>query len=314
MVGRVTPQAAAPTSGLSFPPDLTGVTDNYMTFRFEKYRRRSISAPPVTEIDGPAIRLPIPNNLKDAFSVSYGNENLGLVVGAALESLVSQGSTPPSGFQDTVDRFTGAVRNNASSIAAAAALMAIGNAANTVTGAISSIPGVGGAAAAALRGATRGLPAAASQYTGIGINPYMTVMFKHPEYKEHQFEWKFVPRNQEESRIVAAIIKKFKTSMLPSLNTSLASNQTTNLLFDYPDVVKITISPANEYMYKFKTCVVKNLVVNYAPGNSPSFFNYTHAPTAITMSMHLGEIEYWTQRDFNTPAPNPTNGRFSGPI
>lgn len=286
----VTPQSIMPAAGYSFPPDLTSVAASYMTFRFEKYRRRSISEPPVTETDGPAIRLPMPSNLREATSVSYGNESLGMIVGAALESIVAQGPAPRN-LEEAGQRILRTVTTPDNTLAAAAGIAAAQSIGSAVAGRIS-------------QEATRGAGAALSQYTGIGVNPYMTVMFKHPDYKEHQFEWKLVPRNPEESRIIAAIIRKFKSSMLPSLN-SITGNQTTNLLFDYPDVVKITISPANEFMYKFKTCVVKNFVVNYAPGNSPSFYKRTNAPAAVTISMQLGEIEYWKQEDYASPMTSP---------
>jgi hypothetical protein len=319
----VTPQSILPAAGYSFPPDLTSVAESYMTFRFEKYRRRSISEPPVTETNGAAIRLPMPSNLREATSVSYGNENLGMIVGAALESIVSQGNAPRT-IEEAGQRIVDGLSAGGASIGAAIGIAGATGVAGGVAGAIAGYRGVQAAnappltatqtAAAAARGAvlgrvtqeaSRGAGAALSQYMGIGINPYMTVMFKHPDYKEHQFEWKLVPRNPEESRIIAAIIRKFKSSMLPSLNTTIPGNQTTNLLFDYPDVVKITISPANEFMYKFKTCVVKNFVVNYAPGNSPSFYKQTNAPAAVTISMQLGEIEYWKQEDYASPMTNP---------
>jgi hypothetical protein len=42
--------------------------------------------------------------------------------------------------------------------------------------------------------------------------------------------------------------------------------------------------------------------VNYAAGSNPSFFKKTNAPTAMTLSIQLQEIEYWTNNDYNENA------------
>ena len=274
---------------LSFPPDLTSVTNNYMVFRFEKYRRRAINAPVERQTTGNAIRLPIPNNLKDAFSVNYSNENLGPIAGTVLEATVGAlNGNVPTTFQEARNALLQAGQT-AAEVATAVGLEALRAGAGAAAG---RLPGVAGTVA---QQTVSGLGSAASQLLGIGINPYITVMFKNPEYKEHAFDWRFVPRNAAESQLLVKIIKQFKRSMLPGVN-SLTPN--TNLLFDYPDVLAISINPDNEYMYKFKTCVLKSLVVNYTPASTPAFFKDTNAPAAITMSMQIGEIEYWTQRDF----------------
>jgi len=272
------------TENLSFPPDLTSATNHYMIFRFEKYRRRAINRRPEKIPSGNTIRLPIPNNVKDAFAVNYSNENLGSVVGSAVEAIVNTQNLP-----STLPGAVGSIASSALQVAGAVGLETLNNA---IQQGAAALRGPFGATA---QEAARSIRPAAEQLLGIGINPYVTVMFKNPQYKEHQFDWRFVPRNANESQIVMKIIKQFKKSMLPGINALTAE---TNLLFDYPDVLQVEINPYNEYMYKFKTCVVKNLVVNYAPASTPAFFQSTGAPAAVTMSIQLGEIEYWTQRDF----------------
>lgn len=311
-------------SGLQFPQDITQ-SGRYMTLRFSAYQRRTLNAPAVTQpISGDnTIRLPLPNDLVDSQRVQYGDRQLGPTVGAILENVVSRrtGPTPlPT------------LPNSAGDAAAAISeLFSV----QTLQGAAGGA--VAGATGAALNRIQTQLPdvtAGLSQYYGVGINPFMTVAFEVPSFKTHRFSWKLVPRDQVESNSIKNIIATIKKAMLPGVkNHGVIQN---NLLFEYPDIVEIFLTP-NEYTYNFKRCVVESFNVNYAPGNSPAFYRGSNAPVAVDIILELKEIEYWTKADYGgtatqfssldsirnlfgsqTPAtppvaPNPTNGRVSGP-
>jgi hypothetical protein len=83
----------------------------------------------------------------------------------------------------------------------------------------------------------------ATQLSGTAINPFLTVFFESPAFKEHTFTWKLTPRNDQESTRLKDIIKKFKASMLPSLAGSRIPG---GQLFSYPDVVEIKLNPSSE--------------------------------------------------------------------
>jgi hypothetical protein len=70
------------------------------------------------------------------------------------------------------------------------------------------------------------------------------------------------------------------------------------LFFSYPSMVIVSLYPSSEFLYRFKPCIIKSVNVNYAAGNNPSFFKRTNAPTAMTLSIQLQEIEYWTNNDY----------------
>jgi hypothetical protein len=241
-------------SDLSFPGDLPPY---YMTLFFEKYERPSIFDPPFVKPTG-GIRLPIPNNLIDSQSVTYNTEPLGAGYGSALAQ---------------ADKFLHGEKTASAGWSAAI---------NAIKG---GIVGAGAAAAGS----------AASVYTqtfGKALNPFLTVFFETPTFKEHTFTWKLTPTNIDESNTIKDIVKRFKTSMLPSVVTSSGGS-----LFSYPDIVDIALYPDDAWLYKFKKCVIKNMTVNYAPGNTPSFFK-SQAPTEVQIILNLQEIEIWKQDDF----------------
>jgi len=133
----------------------------------------------------------------------------------------------------------------------------------------------------------------ASAVSGLGINPFLTVVFKNPQFKTHTFSWKLIPRDRDESIRLKNIIDTFKYHMLPGLLTS------SGVIFEYPEMVQIKLHPNDEFTYKFKPCIIKTLDINYAPSGAPSFvFDSLFPPTAIEIRMSVQEIEYFTKLDY----------------
>ena len=256
---------------LEFPIDLIQpqIDRNFfMAFKFMKYEKRSIQRAPFLRSRG-SVRLPIPDNIKDNMSVSYTTPSLGSAVGAILDSMA--GGTP-SGTPGTV---------------------------------IGQLGGTLGAGAAGFatqfveENANRQAVQGASNYFGMAVNPYQTVLFEKPEFKSHNFSWKIMPRNEQESNIARNIFRTFQYHMSPGISGAITGAEGgSGLFFSYPSMVIVSLFPSSEFMYRFKPCVLKSVNVNYAAGSAPSFFKRTNAPTAMTISIQLQEIEYWTNNDF----------------
>lgn len=247
---------------LIFPSDL--IQDErsfYIGFKFEKYIKRSIDSSPFLRDEG-TIRLPIPANLSDAMRVSYATESLSPAVGAALEGASRSGEmSSANGLVEGIGNIGGGY----------------------LAGAFGGLVNQAGGDAAK----------AGSAYFGIALNPYQTVLFKNPEFKSHSFSWRFAPRDEAESATIRDIARTFQYHMSPGISSL------NGLFFSYPSMVRITLWPTADFLYRFKPCVVESVMFNYAPASSPSFFRSTQAPTVVTMTVQLKEIEYWTQNDFS---------------
>jgi hypothetical protein len=255
---------------IMFPQDLkisAGVP--YISMRFVQYQRRSIYNQPVFS-DVMKISLPIPENLVERTDVAYSNESLGSAVGAVTESL--SGVTRLSSVQEAGDRIFGATAGIGARV--------LGAIANTFVGNTNS---------QAAQEFQRGLTAA-SVLTGVTTNPFQVVLFKSPDFRRHTFQWKLVPRNKQESDTIERLVNTFKYHALPGLSPGA-------VFFSYPEILEIKFRPADQYLYKFKPCVVKNITVNYAP-NSPSFYKSSNAPTAVQFAVELQEIELITKADY----------------
>ena len=257
--------AAQFQEGLVFPRDLVQTNrDFYVSFKFQKYEKRAINNSPFLRSIG-TVRLPLPSNLKDNLNVSYAAEPLGPAVGAALESTIGTGPsvTGEAGLTQGLRRIVGAGGSF-----------------------------IEGTAVAAVQGAAPQAAAAASAYSGMAVNPFQTVLFKQPTFKKHSFSWKLMPRDEQESGIIRDLVRTFQ------FHTSPGVSEGAGLFFSFPSMVIVSLFPSSEFLYRFKPCVVESIDVNYAAGSGPSFFKRSQAPTAVTFSISLQEIEYWTNNDF----------------
>jgi hypothetical protein len=265
-----------------FPNDLTSVTPFYMSFGFQAYVKRSIENSPFLRSEG-TIRLPIPDSLKDTTSVTYtptsfsgspGNQ----AIGAGLEALSNQG--PSTGLLSSITNGADVIKNATAGAAAGAAQNALG-----------------GEGSAAVRA-----------YSGLTLNPYQTILFEKPNFKSHSFTWKLVPKDGNESGIIRDIVRAFQYHMLPGVSDGIG------LFFSFPSMVTVSLFPSSEFLYRFKPCVIDNVTVNYSPDITPSFYRGTNAPTAVTITVSLKEIEYFTNKDFSAEAFNDTiaeNAQFA---
>ena len=251
-------------TNLQYPSNLD-TSNYYMMFQFVQYERPNIFSSGYNRAKG-GVALPLPVQLKDSQSIGFTEEGNNPAVAGAVENAIAS---------------AGGSRNIAAKV----------------------LSGIGGAIAggAAGLGLSQAQTAAASMgtsvnyglsLTGVSVNPFLTVLFNSPKFKRHTFSWVFTPSNASDSKGVAAITNAFKYHSLPDLSGASAGT-----LLSYPDMLYISIYPENDYMYKFKPCVIENVTVDYAE-QGPSFFTGTRAPTAVKFSIALLEIEYQLKKDY----------------
>jgi hypothetical protein len=253
------------TDNYQFPSDLLNDPAGrsfHMAIQFMEYQRRSIFNQPFLKANG-GIRLPIPNQLVDTFNVHYKEDSQG-AAGAAVEGALNGRSPGATGFSG----------------------LSLGGA-------------VGGALSGAAMGAAQGLASTlgvqvnqALQLGGLAQNPFLTVLFDTPVFKRHQFSWTLAPNNEEESNTIRNIVEMIRYHMLPAM-----SGATGGTLLTYPSMAIINLNPYDEFLYKFKPCVVESFSTNFAPAGTPSFFRRMPSPTSVTINISLMEIEYWLQED-----------------
>ena len=248
---------------------------------FSEYKR-STPAQPSQTIPSRTIFLPIPANLKDATSLQYNHSPLGFLPGAA-EQFYEQGR--PS-FSNRELGFVGsqyAGQGLAAAAAVVGSLTPAGRAGTIAQNVIGRFLG-----GAALTAANEGIRRAFSAQMGLALNPFNAVTFENVQFKQHQFQWKFMPRTEQESKTLKFIRTTLKKYALPAKS---------DLTFEYPYTVSIQLYPTNEYLYTFKKCFLTSFMLDYTPSQVPAFYN-NGAPVEVVLSMNFIETEIWTSNDF----------------
>ena len=280
-----------------FPTDLEDMSADrnfYMSINFYTYERRSIFDR-IFRREKKGIILPLPSRLVESTGVSWEvTRKTPAAIGAAFEAGLAQGS-------DAVDVAKALTAGGIMSAAGVAGQI-LGGSLGGVAGAIVGRGRPGAADLGARLGtgigafADQALPQVL-QVFGQAENPFMTILFKSPEYKTHQFSWQLAPRNPQESYTLIDIINAFKSNMLPAFTPGTAG-----VLLTYPNIANINLFPSDEFLYKFKPCALTKFSVNYAGGGGqPSFFKGTKAPTVVDIVTEWQEIEYWMKEDIEDP-------------
>jgi hypothetical protein len=123
----------------------------------------------------------------------------------------------------------------------------------------------------------------------VKTNPFREVFFEGIDYRKFNFKYKFMPKNDNESRNIYYIIEKFKEHMHPELAAGGA-------FFLYPsefDIAYYHKTTENKYFNKIATCALTDMSVEYGGEQLSSFSN--GAPTEINLTLSFRELELLTK-------------------
>ena len=276
-----------------FPRDLDD--QHYMTFRVvESHRKNVIETTKRMKVR--SIILPVPSNLVAKYSADYENSEMGILASVASGDLgMADFKAAASSASDAIDQMGsgiksmmgGASSGNAAATIAAAATVGVGTAiaAKILPGSLGKIAGTLAAATGAASVAKGALKASET-----AINPHMAVLFKGIGFKEHSFNFKFIPRTVDESEDIQELCRVFRSHMLPYY-------QFGSLAFAYPDEFQIIFSRhLAPYLFDIGNCVLKSFDVTYNGGGVPSF-SKDGAPMEIDISLGFQEVNIETRNN-----------------
>jgi len=264
-----------------FPTDLDN--DHYIMFKVMKDRRRNRNDVKETRTLQNIV-LPIPSNLQLNSSAGYSDTRLGIFGGMAAgkinaEDLSNATTSLVDGVVSKMAQATEAYKNSDADAATRVAGL-LGPAA--VAGAAAKIGG-GVAGLLALGGTAGDVGAAVQVSEGIALNPHLATVFEGVGFRAHQFQYKFIARNLEESDTIRKMINTFQYYMHPEYAAG-------SLAFSYPEEFQIEFADTvRPYLYDIGTCVLKDFNVNYNGEGIPLFFDSTGAPVSIEINMTFQE-------------------------
>jgi hypothetical protein len=114
-------------------------------------------------------------------------------------------------------------------------------------------------------------------------------------FRTFAYQFKFIPKNQEEFNSAKEIINTFRAHMHPE--------RTDDFFIMYPSQFSIEYQykgQRNEFLTKIADCALVNMKVDYGSGGALTTFKGTlGAPSEITMTLQFKELELLTRDHFD---------------
>ena len=242
------------------------------------------------------IELPIPQDLTDSNSITWGDDRVNAVELAGL-----------------------AVAQNA--MAGSVGEIARTNAQAAVTALQTGIeiPGLNAdtqsAVQAALSGAAIGAlgsnvspQSVISRSTGQILNNNLELLFKGVNLRSFPYSITFSPRSPTEANVVKQIIRRLKASMAPKAGEFNGSAQ--GIFIKSPDVFQLRFlkdDTDHPFLHAFKLCALTGMSVNYT--NAGTYTSYEDGtPVNIRMSLTFKELNPIYHEDYQTDGAGPGVG------
>jgi len=234
------------------------------------------------------IELPIPQDLTDSNSVTWGEDRVNALELAALN--VAQG----------------AMKGNIGEGAVESARLAV-EALNTGV----NIPGLTEDTQAAVRAAISGAALGAlgsnvsaksviSRSTGQILNNNLELLFQGVNLRSFPYSITFSPRDPKESRMVKDIIRSLKMAMAPKAGEMSAGGAPGGIFLKSPDVFQLRYlrdGHDHPFLNAFKLCALTGMSVNYT--NAGTYTSYEDGtPVNIRMNLTFKEINPIYHEDY----------------
>ena len=231
---------------------------------------------------GDPITLYLPTALTFNDGLQYDKPALGLAGATAFEA-ASQGGGMLEALGNAITQEAKSMSEMFSGSASVGDLARLGS-----IRAMSRLPGAGA------------LQEGASIAFGVTLNPNVRASFKGVTLREFTFQFKFIPKSKEESKVVEDIIKRFRYAAYPntialdgtiedgdaSVETSLSAG------YKYPDLFDIQVkykTKGGEVRVgnKFQKCFLQSISTNYNPGSMS--FHKDGKPVEIDLTLNFVE-------------------------
>jgi hypothetical protein len=231
------------------------------------------------------VYLPIPQNIQDTTSVTWGEDSLDPLSAFGLSFGADALKDPGQAIRDYLSLGSQALKD----------LSADANAQNALTAVIA------GQAFGALGGnvSTSGLVARAS---GQIFNPNMELLFQGVNIRSFSFNFNFVARSSKEGDEIKKIIRYLKKSMTPS-NSS--NSGTKGIFIKSPKIFQLEYRKGNKkhpFLNSFLPMALTNVSVNYTGSNTYSTY-YDGTPVHLTMQLDFQELNPLYTEDYTDKIP-----------
>ena len=256
------------------------------------------------------IFLPMPSNIQDGNSVSFGDNSLD-ALGASLAGIaditIKELPKALSGDKAAQKTLVNALESKFDNISPTAQRMIL----DSLKAQAANLTGVSNVSFQSLL----------ARETGSILNPNKELLFNGVSLRTFRFSFKFTPRNKKESEEVRRIIRRLKQNMSPKIGKLDGSNfsSTTNKSGHFlktPNVFELQYMNGtlpHKFLNYFKTCALTDMSMKYTGENTYSTYD-DGTPTSMIMDLTFKELEPIYSQDYDLPgngAANPTNTKYN---
>lgn len=286
-------------SHLSFPSDIQthGLLMVFNEYKYES-TRGMLDSKSVNVAVGDSILLPIPASISDTFNVNIRNYDRNYLGDAIAIGANKAGGVGGEAAVREITNQISQILPDQSKIIDGLKTGGLGG----LMDAFSKSANYIGRNMLDKAGATR----AYDLGTGSTLNPKVALTFDGINLKRHSFEWTLTPRDEQESALIRAIGNTIKKNSLPAYQ-SVNFNATTlvkQAMLRYPSTVNMYfIGVDQSYFYFFKTAMVEQITLNYAPQGVSILKG--GRPAAVNLSIQLTETDIHTAGDYGGVTDDP---------
>ena len=243
------------------------------------------------------IELPIPQDLTDSNSVTWGEDRANAIELAALSAAEMAMANQDLG--------EGMIQAGQSAVTALTSGVEIPGLNADTQGAVRAA--LSGAAVGAL-GSNISPQSVISRSTGQILNNNLELLFKGVNLRTFPYSITFSPRSPTEANVVKQIIRRLKASMAPKAGEFNGSAQ--GIFIQSPDVFQLRFlkdDTDHPFLHAFKLCALTGMSVNYT--NAGTYTSYEDGtPVNLRMSLTFKELNPIYHEDYQEGAAGPGVG------
>ena len=128
---------------------------------------------------------------------------------------------------------------------------------------------------------------------GIAVNPYMAMIYESPSLRTHQFNWKLVAKNFDESMKIREIIYLFKFHSAPEIPSTTGMGG----LLKYPQQFDVDVHH-EAFLYNIGPSVLTGMEVDYHPdGILYHASGGLKLPVSVGLSLTVQEVSIVTKTE-----------------
>ena len=242
------------------------------------------------------VELPIPQDVNDNNSVTWGDDSMNILQLAGL-AVAQKAFTQDIGrtFDEAKNLLTEGIFSGASSMIKDESVK---------QGIVAALTGT----AFDKFGANINANSALGRATGMTLNSNLELLFDSVNLRSFPFSMNFTPRTPEESMMVKHIIRAFKSSMAAKKGTSEVGQG--GIFLRAPDVFQLRYlhrGKDHPFLNSFKHCALTGMQVNYT--NAGTFASYEDGtPVSINMNLTFKELNPIYFEDYEDFTANDDKG------